>query len=64
MVMFIYRPDEYEDKAKQNVTELIVAKHRDGPVGNVELIYRPALTKFENAQTKHVQFNEGGNNAH
>ena len=56
VIMFIYRPDEYEDKGKQNVTELIVAKHRDGPVGSVELIYRPALTKYENAQTNYVSF--------
>ena len=58
VILFIHKPDEYEDKSKQNVTELIVAKHRDGPVGSVELIYRPTLTKFENAQTKHVVFNE------
>ena len=49
-VIFLYRPDLYEkDCAKQNVTEVIVAKHRNGPVGSVELIYRAPLTKFENA---------------
>ncbi|GJQ51296.1 MAG: replicative DNA helicase [Anaerolineaceae bacterium] len=59
IVMFIYRPDQYEkDTAKQNVAEIIVAKHRNGPVGSVELIFRGALAKFENAATKHVQFNE------
>ncbi|MBE7534317.1 MAG: replicative DNA helicase [Anaerolineales bacterium] len=59
IVMFIYRPDQYEkDTAKQNIAEIIVAKHRNGPVGSVELIFRGALAKFENAATKHVQFNE------
>ena len=59
IVMFIYRPDQYEkDTVKQNVAEIIVAKHRNGPVGSVELIFRSALAKFENAATKHVQFNE------
>jgi replicative DNA helicase len=59
IVMFIYRPDQYEkDTVKQNVAEIIVAKHRNGPVGSVELIFRNALAKFENAATKHVQFNE------
>lgn len=59
IVMFIYRPDQYEkDTAKQNIAEIIVAKHRNGPVGSVELIFRSALAKFENAATKHVQFNE------
>ncbi|GER80499.1 MAG: replicative DNA helicase [Anaerolineae bacterium CFX3] len=59
IVMFIYRPDQYEkDTAKQNIAEIIVSKHRNGPVGSVELIFRSALAKFENAATKHVQFNE------
>ena len=58
-MMFIYRPDQYEkDTVKQNVAEIIVAKHRNGPVGSVELIFRGALAKFENAATKHVNFNE------
>jgi replicative DNA helicase len=59
IVMFIYRPDQYEkDTVKQNVAEIIVAKHRNGPVGSVELIFRNTLAKFENAATKHIQFNE------
>lgn len=59
IVMFIYRPDQYEkDTDKQNVAEIIVAKHRNGPVGSVELIFRSALAKFENAATKYVRFNE------
>jgi replicative DNA helicase len=59
IVMFIYRPDQYEkDTVKQNVAEIIVSKHRNGPVGSVELIFRSALAKFENAATKHVSFIE------
>ncbi len=53
IVMFIYRPDQYEkDTVKQNVAEIIIAKHRNGPVGSVELVFRNALAKFENAATK------------
>jgi replicative DNA helicase len=53
VVMFIYRPDQYEkDTAMQNVAEIIVAKHRNGPVGSVQLIFRPQLAKFENAATR------------
>lgn len=59
IVMFIYRPDQYEkDTTKQNVAEIIVAKHRNGPVGSVELIFRSNLAKFENAATKHINLNE------
>jgi replicative DNA helicase len=59
IVMFIYRPDQYEKETdKQNVAEIIIAKHRNGPVGSVELIFRSALAKFENAATRHLKFNE------
>lgn len=59
VVMFIYRSDQYEkDTAKQNVTEIVLAKHRNGPVGSVELIYRPSITRFENAVTRKVTFND------
>lgn len=59
IVMFIYRPDQYEkDTDKQNIAEIIVAKHRNGPVGSVELIFRNALAKFENAATKIFRPNE------
>lgn len=58
-VMFIYRPDQYEkDTVKQNTAEIIIAKHRNGPVGSVELIYRPYMTKFENATTRFFQPND------
>lgn len=59
IVTFIYRPDQYEKAtAKQNVAEIIIAKHRNGPVGSIELIYRSAITKFENATTRRVDFKE------
>jgi replicative DNA helicase len=57
IVLFIHRPDQYEKDGKQNVAEIIVAKHRNGPVGSVELIFRGALTKFENACTKNFSPN-------
>lgn len=46
IVMFLYEPTE---DGKSGVRELIVAKHRNGPVGVVELIFKGALTKFESA---------------
>jgi replicative DNA helicase len=55
VVLFIYRPDQYEkDTLKQNIAEIIVAKHRNGPVGSVELVFRQTLAKFENAATRMV----------
>jgi replicative DNA helicase len=53
VVLFIYRPDQYEtDTLKQNIAEIMVAKHRNGPVGSVELVFRKSLAKFENAATR------------
>ncbi len=55
IVMFIYRPEMYEDDpAMQNLAEIIVAKHRNGPIGSVQLIFRKNLAKFENAATRAV----------
>jgi replicative DNA helicase len=49
VVVFIYR-DEYYDKQSeaQGTAELIVAKHRNGPLGTVELAYLGRYTKFDN----------------
>jgi len=52
IVMFIYRDEK--DPAMANVTHLKVAKHRNGPVGQIDLIFRNNLTKFENAATRTV----------
>ncbi len=59
VVIFIYRPDQYEQNSdKQNTAELIIAKHRNGNVGSVDTIFRKTLTRFENAVTKYFKPNE------
>jgi replicative DNA helicase len=53
VVMFIHRPELYErDTLMQNVAQIKVSKHRNGPVGMVELVFRSNLAKFENAATR------------
>jgi replicative DNA helicase len=55
IVMFIFRPEVYDqDPSTQNLAEIIIAKHRNGPVGSVELVFRKNLAKFENAATRQV----------
>jgi replicative DNA helicase len=55
IVMFIYRPELYEeDSLKKNIAEIMVSKHRNGPTGSVELVFRDNLAKFENAATRHL----------
>lgn len=47
IVMFLYRDDYYhEDSEKPNIGELIIAKHRNGPTGTVELVWKQEFTKF------------------
>ena len=59
IVMFIHRPEMYEkDTLKQNLAQIKVAKHRNGPVGMVELVFRNNVAKFENAATMHVDLGQ------
>jgi replicative DNA helicase len=59
IVMFIHRPEMYEkDPAKQNIAQIKIAKHRNGPVGMVELIFRNNIAKFENAATRRVDLSQ------
>lgn len=49
MVMFIYRDDYYnQDTDKKNIAEIIIAKHRNGSTGTVELVWLGQYTKFGN----------------
>jgi len=59
IVMFIHRPELYEkDTLKQNLAQIKIAKHRNGPVGNVEMVFRSNLAKFENAVTRRVDLTQ------
>jgi replicative DNA helicase len=59
VVMFIYRPDQYEkDTVKQNVAEIIVSKHRNGPTGSVELVFINHLAKFVDAATRNIDLSQ------
>lgn len=49
VVMFLYNDDYYhKDREKKNITEIIIAKQRNGPTGTVELVWLPEYTKFHN----------------
>ena len=51
VVMFLYREDYYnKDTERKDIAEVIIAKQRNGPIGTVELAWRPAYTKFANLQ--------------
>lgn len=47
LVMFIYRDEYYNpDSEKKGIAEIIISKHRNGPVGTVELGFLREFTKF------------------
>jgi len=54
IVMFLYRDEYYnrEKSEKPGIAEIIVAKHRNGPTGTIELIFRRELTRFENLERR------------
>ncbi len=54
IVMFIYREAYYNpDTERENVTDLIIAKHRNGPVGKVELYFHPERLRFMSLDRRH-----------
>ncbi len=49
VVMFLYRDEVYDEQSPdKGVAEVIVAKHRNGPVGKVRLAFRGQYTRFDN----------------
>ena len=49
VVMFIYREDRYnENSLKKNIAEILVAKHRNGPLGKIELYFDEQRVSFRN----------------
>ncbi len=56
VVMFIHREDRYKSDPSQpdtNIAKIIIAKHRNGPVGDVELYFQSEQATFQNFSGKH-----------
>lgn len=54
VISFIYRDEYYHPESdKKGIAEIIIAKHRNGPVGTVELGYLKEFTKFVNLDKKY-----------
>lgn len=60
VVMFIYRKDREKTdlpEEEQNTAEIIIAKHRNGPLGTVKLRFDPEKVSFRNIDTQHELMN-------
>jgi replicative DNA helicase len=51
IVMFIYREDVYNPETeRKNIADIIVAKHRNGPIGQVSLYFQAAQTRYRDLE--------------
>lgn len=54
IVMFLYRDDYYnKESEKKDIAEVIIAKHRSGSIGTVELLWLASYTKFVNLEKRY-----------
>lgn len=55
VILFLYRDDYYdEDSEKQNIADVIVAKHRHGATGTISLFFRKELTQFRDLEIERI----------
>jgi len=51
IVMFIYRDDLYnQESERKNIADIIIAKHRNGPVGEISLYFQAGQTRFRDLE--------------
>lgn len=56
VVLFLYREDrEKPDTPNKNIVEVIIAKHRNGPIGKASLYFDEASTTFKSLERMHTE---------
>ena len=59
VVLFIYREDRYrEDTTRKNIADIIIAKHRNGPIGKAELYFDEQRATFRNLSKEEIPEDE------
>jgi replicative DNA helicase len=57
IVMFIYRDEVYNPETdRKNIADIIVAKHRNGPVGQISLYFQAAQTRYRDLELRTPDF--------
>jgi len=60
IVMMMYRDDYYnEDTDRQGICDIYIRKHRNGPIGRVELLFKKEQTRFYDIDRVHSQHDDG-----
>jgi len=61
VVLLLYREDKYKkNSTNPNVTDVIIAKHRNGPIGKVELYFNESITSFRELEKQDYDANFEG----
>lgn len=56
IVAFLYRDDYYnEDSEERGIADLIVAKHRNGPVGSIKMFFKREYTRFTDLDQSYLE---------
>ena len=56
VVLFIYREDRYRPETpRKNIADIIIAKHRNGPVGSIELYFDERIVSFRNLEKGYAE---------
>jgi replicative DNA helicase len=56
VVIFIYREDRYRsESSRKNIADIIIAKHRNGPVGKIELYFDERTVSFKNLERNLIE---------
>lgn len=55
VVLFIYRAKNKGEEMSQNVAEIIIAKHRNGPVGTIKLFFDAQKVSYRNLEKQHQE---------
>jgi len=59
VVLFIYREDKYKaDPTNQGIAEIIIAKHRNGPVGSAKLYFNERTVSFTDLAKEDLEYQE------
>jgi replicative DNA helicase len=65
LVLFIYRPEMYQDVIEKNpekagIAEVSISKHRNGPTGAIKLKFHKEFTRFDSLESHEGPEDSGG----
>lgn len=59
IVMFLYREEYYKpDTDKKGITEIIIRKHRNGPIGSMDMFFNPAQMRFATLEKQRQDYGD------